>query len=219
MVFFALTFSGINLFGNGIIRAQNNHSIQINGGVISPMSSSKGLSIYLQYNYYLNKQIILYTYTGYSAWDKYKIKLPDNRPFYSGIVPKYFNSYSADDHILIPIYLGSRINFYSNNLFTPFINFEIGYSYLSYNSYDQQEEINPETGETVGYYPDNTTKKANRENLFGVGIGAGLSHQISENIDLLLSFKLNSYVNENYNGLFSTQGTYTAFIAGFNFKL
>ncbi|MGA9291068.1 MAG: hypothetical protein WBV81_00650, partial [Ignavibacteriaceae bacterium] len=66
LVFFALTFSGINLFGNGIIRAQNNHSIQINGGVISPMSSSKGLSIYLQYNYYLNRQIILYTYTGYS---------------------------------------------------------------------------------------------------------------------------------------------------------
>jgi opacity protein-like surface antigen len=206
-------------FPSKIIQAQDLYSIKISGGIVVPMNSSNGLSASAQLNYSMNPVFSLYIYSGIAQWDKFKIKFYDDRTVYSGIGPHYFDSYSSDDHILIPVYIGSRINFHTNNLFTSFINFEIGYSYLSYNSYDQQEEVNPETREVVGYYPDYTTKKENRESLFGVGIGAGLSHPISKSIDLLLAFKLNSYVNGNYNGLFSTRGTYTAFIAGLNFKL
>ena len=63
---------------------QSSHSVQINGGIIYPMSSSKGLTGTIQYNYTLNPIINFYAYAGYSAWGKYKIKLPDNRMFYSG---------------------------------------------------------------------------------------------------------------------------------------
>ncbi len=199
--------------------AQDIYSIQVNGGVVSPMSSSKGLTGSIQLNYSLNKQIIFYFYSGYTSWDRYKIKFPDNRPFYSGYGPKYFNSYSEDNHSLIPIYIGSRINFHSNQLLTSFVDFEIGYSFLSYNSYDQRMAVNPGTGEITGYYPDVNSKQGNKENLFGIGIGLGLSHSISNSLDLLIAFKLNSYINENYYGLFSTRGTYTAFIAGINFNL
>ena len=198
---------------------QSPNSVQINGGIISPMSSSKGLTGTIQYNYLLNPIIKFYAYTGYSAWDKHKIKFPDNRMFYSGYGPKYFDSYSADDHILIPFYLGTKINFSTTKFFTSYVNFEIGYSYLSYNSYEQQKVMEPVTEEVIGYHPDESTKKENQESLFGVGIGAGLSYPISESLDLLLSFKLNSYVNENYYGLFSARGTYTTFTAGFNFNL
>ena len=95
----------------------------------------------------------------------------------------------------------------------------MGYSYLSYNSYEQWKSINPETGEIIGYYADEKTKKVNRENLFGVGIGAGMCRSISRNVELLFAFKLNSFMNEHYYGLFSNRGTYTTFSAGFNFNL
>lgn len=210
----------------GFIQAQgnssytkNSHSLQFNGGIITPMSSSTGLTGSVQLNYALNERIKLYVYTGYSEWDKYNIVIQLVKEFYSNNEKMFFNSYSADDHILIPVYIGSSVNLHTNKLFTSFLTAEIGYSYLSFNSYDQMRSVNAETGEVLSYRPDVTTKKENKENLFGIGIGAGLFHPISDNTELIFSFKLNSYVNNNLPGLFSRRGTYTAFSAGFNFNI
>lgn len=199
--------------------SQNRISVEFAGGIIAPLRSSNGLSTAVQFNYRINSSFSFYIYSGIAGWDKYKIKFYDDRIFYSGYGPKYFDSYSSNNHILIPVYLGSKINFHTNKFFTSYLNVEVGYAYLSYNSYEQMKVINSETGEIVDYRPDESTKKINKENLFGIGIGAGISHPVSKSVDLLLAFKLNSFVNEHYYGLFSTQGTYTTFTAGCNFNL
>ena len=214
---FFLSLIIISIIFSKIILAQDSNSIQVNGGIIMPMSSSKGLTTSFQFNYSFNPQIQFYIYSGYSSWDKFKVVF--HQEFSEVQKKQYFNSYSADEHILIPLYLGSRINLHTNKLFTSFLNVEIGYSYLSYNSYEQWKSINPETGEVLSYHPNTLTKKVNKENLFGFGVGAGISHPMTNNLDLILSFRLNSYINSNYYGLFSTRGTYTMFLAGFNFNI
>jgi len=210
LTFIFITFSNITF-------AQDDFTIQINGGVIIPMSSSNGLTTSIQFNYSFNPNIQFYIYSGYSSWNKYKVVFHED---YSTVQKQQlFNSYSSDDHILIPIYIGSRIDFHTNKLFASFANVEIGYSHLSYNTYENVKEVNQETGEVLSYNADKSTRKEINENLLGIGIGAGLSHPITENINLILSFKLNSHVNSKYYGLFSNRGIYTAFIAGFNFNI
>lgn len=195
-----------------------NTSLEIHGGIISPRHSSVGFSTALQFNYRVNTAISCYLYSGISLWDKHEILIRKEGIIYNN-EPNIFESYSADDHFLIPVYMGAKIFFRPNKLFVPFLNFELGYSYLSYNSYEQIPRVSSETGRVVGYEPDKTAKKVNHENLFGVGFGAGISHSISNSINLLLAFKLNSFVNENYPGLFSSRGTYTTFSAGLNYNL
>jgi len=202
-----------------VVLAQDSHSIQINGGIISPRSSSNGLVGSIQYNYSFNTSLIFYAYMGYSAWDRNKVVLHNIKEVYTNKSQHYFYSYSEDEHYLIPVYIGTSIDLHTNKLFTSFLEFEIGYSYLSYISYENVIVTDPESGEVLSYYADGSTGENVQENLFGVGIGAGLSHPISSGINLLLTFKLNSYVNENYYGLFSKRGTYTTFLAGFNFNL
>jgi len=197
------------------ISAQELNFIQINGGIIMPMSSSKGLSGIIQFNHPLSSRIQLYLYTGFSSWDKYKVSyLEDHTAIQQETI---FRSYSADNHRLIPLYFGSDFKITTNKLFTFSFMFECGYSYLSYNSYKNRKSINPETGEVQGYYIDASSRKSVSENLFGVAIGIGLTRPLSENLKMILSYKLNSNVNSNYQGLFETRGTYFQFLAGFCF--
>ncbi len=214
--FFAVFFS-IIIFSNAST-AQESGSFQINGGFIYPMKSSNGLTGLLQFNYPLSLKINLYFYTGYSAWDKYKIVYRQQGTI-SNNDQLYFDTYSADDHVLVPFYAGTSFNMHTNKFFTSFLNIEVGYSYLSYNSYDQVIITDEETGKTLEIYADGYTRKKVKENLFGFGVGAGLSHPMTDNIDLTFSFKLNSFLNANYEGLFSYRGTYTMFLAGFNFNI
>lgn len=197
--------------------AQHSNSIQINAGIIMPMNSSKGLTGLVQYNYHLSSDVNLFVYTGYSVWDQFRVTFLED---YSEVQKQIkFQSYSADDHKMIPFYIGGRMNLHSNKVFTSFISLEIGYSYLTYNSYQNQKIINPETGEVLGYNIDTFSKKEIKENLFGIGIGAGLLHPISEKLNLVFSYKLNSYTSSSYKGLFSTRGTYSQFLAGFGFVI
>ncbi len=214
--FFSLLISFM-ILSQGSIFAQDSNSIQINVGFFMLMNSSKGLTGIIQYNYPLNSTINLYLYTGYSTWDQYKVTFIED---YSLIQKKtIFQSYSADDHKLIPFYFGSKINLHTNKLFTSYLSCEVGYSYLSYNSYENWKSINPETGEVQGYYADASTRKIINENLFGIGIGFGLVRQLSDNLSLVLSYKLNSNINSNYGSLFSTSETYSQFLFGFGFKI
>ena len=168
-----------------IISAQETISIQINGGFIYPENSTNGLTALVQFNYPLNEQFHLYVYSGYSSWDKNKVIFKEGPPIYDA--QENFFTYSADDHTMIPVYFGSFINLHTNKIFTAYINLEAGYSYLSYNSYENWKSVNPYTGRVIGYYVDRGTKEEITENLYGVGIGAGISHPMRENLNLEFS--------------------------------
>jgi len=214
--FFAALIFVLIIFSN-IILAQSNNSIQINGGILIPMSASKGLSTSIQYNYSFNSNIQFYIYIGYSIWDKFNASFLEQSS--SLQQQTHFSTYIADKHILIPLYIGSRINIQTNKLFTFFTTIEAGYSYLSYNAYGFTKEIDPVTGVVLAYNTDLNTKEKRNENLFGVGAGVGLSHPINSNMNVILSFKLNSQISSSYYSFFSNQGTYTAFNLGFNINI
>lgn len=213
--FSVIIFTSIIFFST--ISAQDPISIQINGGTILPMSSSNGYIGTIQFNYSINSKISLYIYSGYSSWDKYTEHFRED---YSTIQKQtLFNAYSSDDHKLIPLYVGSKFNVHSNKLFTAYLNFELGYSFISYNSYNIVKSIGIETGVVQNYHADLSSKKRIDEGVFGLGIGAEVSHPITERLNLILSYKLNSYANSNYPGLFSARGIYSAFLAGINFTI
>jgi hypothetical protein len=197
--------------------SQDSHSIQLNWGIIMPMSSSKGLTTSIQFNYSINPQFELYGYLGYSNWDLYKVTFHEELSDVQK--QQYFTTYPETDHVLVPIYIGSKINIHTNKLFTSFVNVELGYSYLSYDNYDVIKIINPETNAVINYQTNSTTVEKKRENLFGFGLGAGILHPMTKRLNLILSYKLNTYINSNYFGLFSTRGTYSTFSAGFNFSI
>lgn len=199
------------------IFAQGRHSIQLNGGVISPQNSSKGFASSVQSNYNLNTTIDFYASVGYSSWDK----------FYVGFLEEWspiqkqtrFETHISDNHIMIPLYLGAKINFNTNKFFTSFVNLELGYSYLKYNSYNYQRSVDPETGVVLGYYPDESTKTEIQDNIIGVGVGLGISHPMSSNLNLILTAKLNSNIYSKYADIFHARETYFSFLAGFNFNI
>ena len=199
------------------LSAQDQISIQINGGMITPFSSTNGFVGTAQFNYPVSSKINLYIYSGYSSWDQY-IEYFDEIPSQIQRIT-IFNAYSADDHTLIPIYIGSKINFHTNPLFTAFINFELGYSFISYNSYDILKSVNSATGQVLDYYTDQSSKKRINERVFGVGIGGGFYRPLTNNLSLILSYKFNSYANSSYQGLFSRKGVYSAFLLGVNFNI
>lgn len=197
--------------------AQENNSIQFNGGIMFARRSSDGASFSMQYNYLLSSKINLYFSAGYSFWDKFNVTYREelNPPQRQ----EYFKTYNEDNHSLIPLIIGAKYNFHSNKFFTSFIIFEAGYSHLSYNSYNNIQIKNLTTGEVIAYDVDLNSKKENSYNLFNIGIGSGLSHSLSQSLDVILSFKINSNFNGNEIGFLSTKGTYSAWQLGLNVKI
>lgn len=195
--------------------AQATHSFQVNGGIIMPMNSSRGLAGSLQYNYKLNPTVQLYIYTGYTTWDKFYIKyLTDLQ--YTGM--SLFTSYSANDHKLIPVYAGTRINVRTNKWFTTFLNFEAGYSHLRYNKYNNHFISDPESKVIRGVYAMGPIAKIT-ENLFGLAIGAGIDHPISEKLNLILFYKFHSFANLKSHSFLSTRSTSSSFVAAVEFNI
>jgi opacity protein-like surface antigen len=197
--------------------AQERSSFQINGGIVSPRSSSKGFAAGFEYNYAFNQRFTLYLSAGYIGWDKFNITFmgEQNRPEDKQI----FSTYSSDAHELIPIYAGVKINLHKNKYFSSFLNFEAGYSYFSYNSYSNIRVVDNVTGQTLAYEADLNSRTKVKENLFGIGLGGGLSHPLTENINLILQYKLNSNFNSGEFGLFSAKGTYYTLSLGLNLGL
>jgi len=206
-----VSFSQITIF------AQDNNSIQFNSGIIYPRRSSSGFSTSVQYNYSLNSKINLYISAGYSSWDRFNVMFRENLTGFQR--QEYFKTYNSDNHSLIPINIGAKVNFHSNKFFTSFINFEIGYAHLSFDSYNNIRIKNPTTGEVTSYIVDGSTKKEITENLFNAGIGTGISHSLNQNLDLILAFKLNTNFNNGEFGFLSTKGTYTVWQIGLNVKI
>lgn len=199
------------------IYGQGEESIEFNVGVLYPRSSSNGFATSLKYNLSLNKTFSLYLYTGYSYWDKFKVVYIAE---ITAVQKKQIlPSYSSDNHILIPIYFGTNFNLHTNKLFTSFLEFELGYSYFSYNSYENYAVKNEITGEIISYKADIESKKEVNDNLFGIGIGGGLSHPLSQTLNIILGYRLNSNFNSGDFGLFSAKGTYSTLYLGLNLKL
>ena len=207
----------ISFILSNFLYSQESNTLQINGGIVMPKQSSKGLAASLQFNYPVSHAIELYFSAGYSAWDRFHIQYLEDAT--SVQHKQRFTSYSADGHSLVPIFLGGKLNIHTNKIFTSFLNFELGYSHLTFNSYQQQKEINPETGEILNYFPDLTTQTKHEENLFGFGIGAGISHPMGRKLNLILSFKLNGYLNSGYYNFFTGGSFNTALLAGFSFNI
>jgi hypothetical protein len=197
--------------------AQSPPSIQVNGGIIAPRSSSSGLTAVMQYNNPVNIDIQLFFSIGFASWDKYKIKLIEE---YSNTPSeKIFNSYNADDHEIIPVYVGSKITLRKLKELVSFFTAEIGYSHLSYNKYDNYKITNYETGEVVGYAVDNISRKKISENLIGIGLGIELLHPMSKNLNLQFIFKVNTYLNSDYYKFYSQRATYFNYLFGVSYNL
>lgn len=213
--FFSITV--LALIFTDMMLSQKSNSFQVTGGMITPINSSKGLVGLIQYNCSLNEKYVIYLYSGYSVWDKYRINIRvDGSQTQKSLE---IQSYSSSDHKLIPLYIGTRINLHTNKLFTSYLNFEVGYSHLTYKSYTNTKLLDPTTGEIVGYSVSQSPQKEEQEKLFGVGVGIGLSRQITNNSSLLLVTKLNSFLNPDKYGLLSAKGTYFMVLAGFNFYI
>ncbi len=208
---FLLFFLASGLF------AQSFHSIQFGGGLVLPRASSKGLSAQVQYNYSLNETYNFYIYSGYFTWDKYNITFIGKSAPYG--TEKLFYSHGSDNHVLIPVYFGTRINFNTIKSFTTFIELEAGYSYLSYTAYGHIKETDPETGYTLSYYADQSSAQNTVKNLFGVGFGLGVFHPIAQTVNVVLSYKLNSNFNASESGFFSAFGTYSTLFFGLGINI
>jgi hypothetical protein len=199
------------LFLSSFIFSQGKSSIQFTGGTVYPMSSSPGLSGTVQYNYNLNPRINLFISADYSAWDQMQFSYQDGNNF----PQDYKTGYLESGHSLTRIMTGGRYIIVEPAQFKLFIEAGLGYSYLQYDSYNVDWRLLPDNK----YSPVNTLSGKVTENLFNFSSGIGFIHSMTERWDILFEFKMNTYLNSHYYGLFSKHGTFTGFNGGFNYRI
>jgi len=124
-------------------------------------------------------------------------------------------SYSESDHALSRIMAGGRYLITQPEQFKLFIDAGIGYSYLKYNIYDLIQINNPDGTIKLQLSPAGMVQ----QNLFNFSSGIGFIHPITESWDILFEFKLSTYLNSQYHGLFTSQSTLSSFQFGFNYKI
>ena len=197
--------------------AQTSNSLQINGGIVFPPNSPAGFNANLQFNYSLNNNMQIYIYSGYSHWNKYNVNFTESLSAIQQIT--HFYTYLSDNHVLIPVFVGAKMNFAKNRIFTASTLFEVGYSHLNYDSYSVKKEVDPNTGQVLNYYTDRSTQKKVTQNLFGFGVGIELSHDFTKIFGVLLSFKLNGQLNSGSFKYLSGLGSYTSLNLGFYLKI
>jgi opacity protein-like surface antigen len=196
---------------SSVIYSQGKSSFQFSGGIVYPLSSSPGLSGTLQYNYNINSKFNIFISADYSAWDKRYFNYLDKSDVHGG----YNSGYSESDHTLSRIMAGGRYLITPLSQFKLFIDAGAGYSYMQYNIYDMREVNNPDG--TIEYLYSPAVKV--QQNLFNLSSGIGFIHPIIERWDILFEFKLNTYLNSQYHGLFSSESTFSSFQFGFNYKI
>ena len=193
------------------LHSQDKISVELTGGIISPVKSlNNGLSGTLQFNYHLLPNHYLYVSASSSSWDRNKviINVPGGRNL---------TRYSEVGHSLYSYRLGDRFTFFTGKMFNLFADVEAGYSKLSYTS-NILSSFTDLDG-SINYSTDYRAPENIIEHLFGLGIGAGIVHNINYNFLLQLSVKFNSYVNSYYNGLFGSRNTYFIYNAGIIYQL
>ena len=212
----AIFIIAIIFFANSI-EAQSKFSLQLNGGISDISSSLKGFSGQLQLNYSLNSDFDLYLYSGYSNVDKHSRRHLGYHDLDISELDTHSGLITGDNNV-IPIYFGGSFDFFKNDWITTFANLELGYSHLSFSTYDSMIPVYSDDGDIIRYSPDRSTREKHRENLFGTGIGLGASHPLTTNFDILLNFKLNTSTNFDGMNMFSRRSTYTSLLAGINYR-
>ncbi|MBX3008166.1 MAG: hypothetical protein KF816_09085 [Melioribacteraceae bacterium] len=213
----AAIFSTLMFLNILTLYAQYPSSIQINGGIIAPGSSSEGPTAVLQYSHPINDDFYWYISVGYSSWDKYKVTFQEDYSIVQS--KKFFETYAADGHKLIPVNFGGKIVLRELKELVSFFTAEIGYSHLSYNNYKNQKIINPETDRILDYSIDPDSREKINENLFGIGLGIELLHPMSKNINLHFLFKVNSYFNSDYYKFYNSRAIYYNYLVGVSYYL
>ncbi|MDR3666924.1 MAG: outer membrane beta-barrel protein, partial [Ignavibacteriaceae bacterium] len=193
-----------------LVYSQEKSSIQFSGGIVYPISSSSGLSGTIQYNYNINSRFNFFVSADYSSWDETNFNYIDK----SSMVGTYKTGYSESDHAFSRIMAGGRYLITQDDQFNLFVDAGIGYSYLKFNVYDMKENNNPDGSIEVLFTPAGKVS----ENLFNISSGIGFIHPMTERWDILFEYRLNTYLNSQYHGLLSSNGTFSNFQLGFNCK-
>ena len=205
------------VFTSGL-NAQSNFSIQLNTGLSDVSRSLSGFSGSLQINYSLNPDLNLYMYSGYSNVDK-----NSRKNFRHGHIDAVKNRHSSglieSDRNLIPIYFGGSLDIFENNWIRTFANLELGYSYLSYSTFERMLPISSNNGRDMRYRPDRSTREKHSANLFGSGVGLGAAHPVAPGLEVLLTFKLNTSTNFGSMKMLSRKSTFTSLLAGINYSI
>jgi hypothetical protein len=200
-----------SLILSSIIHPQGKSSFQFSGGIVYPLGSSPGLSGTLQYNYNISPRFNFFVSTDYSKWDKRNFNYVDK----STMARDYKTGFSETDHTLSRIMAGGRYLITQPRQFKLFVEAGIGYSYLQYNIYDMREVNNPDGTIELLLVPAGKVY----EKLFNFSSGIGLIHPIMEKWDMLFEYKINTYLNSQYKGLFSSLSTFSSVQFGFNYKI
>lgn len=200
------------------INAQSDFSIQLNSGISKASKSGLGFSGLLQLNYSLNSNFDLYLYSGYSSIDKSN---PNNfrHDDFNVAESRHSTDIIEGDYNVVPIYLGGSLDLFETEWIKTFTNLEVGYSRLSFNTYDRMIPVYSDEGEVKRFSPDRSTAEKHNENLFGAGFGLGASHPLTNSLEVLLTFKLNTSTNFEEMNMFSRRSTYTSLLAGINYRL
>lgn len=196
------------------IYPQSNYSIEGNLGVISPINSSSGLLGTGQINYALNDRLQLFFNASYGSWDRYNVFYNHEYNTSRDIEKGPFKIFSADDHSLTSINIGSRFKLHESEIINLLLDAQIGLSFFSYNNYKLNQVVNPETGQ-IDFVPDlNSSLKVN-ETLLSFGVGPIFERRINSVFSLYLSAKLNTMINARDTEFISKRGTYFLVSAGF----
>ena len=199
------------LLFSSLLLPQEKSSIQFSGGVVAPMSSFSGLTGTLQYNYNLNPRFNLFVSANYSAWDKRYFTIYEE----NHLPTEYKTAYPESDHSMSRIMAGIRYIVVEPAQFKLFVEGGIGYSYLKYKGYVIRQITNPD-GTNELLYSNGSNES---DNLFNISSGIGFIHQITSRWDILFEYKVNSYLNAHYYGLFSNRGMFSEFNGGFNYRI
>ena len=204
LVFLIAVLAVYNLY------AQDKFSVQLSGGIITPINSSKGLTGLLQVNYSISENSTLYAYFSTSSW--YHNNILINKDNMHPI-----EAYDEDRHILNSFNAGDRIIFNRNKFFDAFADVELGYIHLNYRKLSLSRYVNSDG--TIEYLNDYASSAIAHESVLGTGIGVGLQHHMIDRFDLLLNLKLNTFMNDVINGNFTFDRTYLTYMFGFVYKI
>lgn len=194
--------------------AQSKYSIEGSLGVISPINSSTGLLVSGQLNYSLTNAVQLFSNALYGSWDKYNVYY--HYEYYTSEHPDTgpFKTFTADDHSLVSINLGSRFLLHENKIVNLLFDTQIGLSFFSFNKYRLNQVVNQETGQ-IDFVPDVNSPLKINETLLSFGVGPVFERKINSVFSLYLSAKLNTMINAGDTDFISKRGTYFIVSAGF----
>ena len=189
---------------------QNKMSVQLSGGIMSPVNAQQGLSGLVQFNYSTSKSNSVYASLSTSSWDFNRINFNEDN------VPVPIKSHDEENHILNSIYIGDRIIFNRNKFFNAYVDLELGYTHLNYLHVFLERQVNPDG--SIQYLPNYALSNEVHESMLGAGAGVGIQHHMVGRFDLMLNIKLNTF-NDFSSGIFNFQRTYLVYMFGFGYNI